>query len=44
MNMWGHMNEYHANGYGMGPYMGQGINTNLRSTMQQEMEEQKGGG
>jgi hypothetical protein len=42
MTMWDHLNEYHANTYGMGPHMGAGINANLRSTMQQEMEERMG--
>ncbi len=43
-HMWDVMNTYGGPGVGIGPYMGQGINTTLRAQMQQEMQEQMGSG
>ncbi len=41
-NMWDDMHRLSGNGYGMGPYMGYGLNPNTRSQMQQEMQEHMG--
>jgi hypothetical protein len=41
-NMWDDMHRLSGNGYGMGPYMGYGLNANTRTDMQQEMQEHMG--
>ncbi len=43
-HMWDVMNTYGGPGVGIGPYMGQGINTTVRAQMQQEMQEHMGSG
>ncbi len=43
-HMWDVMNTYGGPRVGIGPYMGQGINTTLRAQMQQEMQEHMGSG
>ncbi|MGZ4903777.1 MAG: hypothetical protein ACXVIG_02685 [Halobacteriota archaeon] len=47
-SMWIHMldvmHTYGGNGYGMGPHMGSGLNSDTLNDMQQEMYEHMGGG
>lgn len=43
-DMWEDMHTYSGNGYGMGPYMGQGMNANTRSQMQQAIQGHMGSG